>query len=142
MTITEKYIIMCDDFRREDNGKLILLGMYMDTINVPALPFPLPTLTFFCVLNCDRPGNFRFSFKLKHEEGGNQPLVEGMGQAPVIDPRQPMVMPVKMVGIQINAPGLYTFSLEFDGQAPIVSTFTVQLVIPGTAQGGPLWNPR
>jgi hypothetical protein len=142
MTITEKYIIMCDDIRREDNGKLVIIGMYMDTIQVPALPFPLPTLTFLSVLSCDRPGQFRFSFKLKQEEGGTQPLAEGMGQAPVNDPRQPLVMPIKMVGLQINAPGLYTFSLEFDGQEPIVSTFNVVLTVPGTGQGGVPRNLR
>lgn len=139
--ITEKYIIMCDDFRREDNGKLIIIGMYMDTIQVPALPFPLPTLTFFCVLNCDRPGSFRFSFKLRHEDTG-QSIAEGMGQAPVNDPRQPLVMPVKMVGLQLNAAGAYSFGLEFEGQAPIASTFNVQLVVPGAVQGGQLRSPR
>jgi hypothetical protein len=135
MTITEKYIIMCDDFRREDNGKLIIIGMYMDTIVVPALPFPLPTLTFFSVLDCDRPGTFRFSFKLRHEETGRT-IAEGMGQAPVNDPRQPLVMPIKMAGLQIGALGGYAFSLDFDGLAPIVKTFNVQLVIPGTPQPG------
>lgn len=135
MTMTEKYIILCDDFRREDNGKFLIIGMYMDTITVPALPFPLPTLTFFSVLECDRPGTFRFSFRLRHEDAG-QNIAEGMGQAPVVDPRQPVVMPIKMAGIQIGAAGLYTFSLEFDGTAPIVKTFNVLLVIPGAPQAG------
>lgn len=137
MAITEKYIILCDDFRREDNGKILLVGMYITDMTVPALPFLLPTLTFFCVLDSDRPGNFRFSFRLRHEEGGRS-IAEGMGQAPVTDHRLPMVMPVKIGGIQIQAAGLYTFSLEFDNQGPIVKPFNVQLVIPGPIQtGGP-----
>jgi hypothetical protein len=137
VTITEKFIIMCDDVRREDNGKIIILGMYFTEMNVPQLPFPLPSLTFFCVLESDRPGTFRFSFKLMQEEGGAQPVAQGMGEAPVIDPLQPVVMPIKMVGVQLNAAGLYTFSLEFDGLAPIVKTFTVRLVVPGPVQFGP-----
>jgi len=136
MAITEKYIIMCDDFRREDNGKLLLVGMYITDMTVPSLPFPLPTLVFFCVLESDRPGTFRFSFKLRHEESGRS-IAEGIGQAPVGDPRLPMVMPVKIGGLLISAPGLYTFSLEFDDQAPIVRTFNVLLVVPGTLLQGP-----
>jgi hypothetical protein len=139
MAITEKYILICDDVRREDNGKIIILGMYFNEVTVPQLPFPMPSLTFFCVLESERPGTFRFSFKLKHEEGGTQPLAAGMGEAPVGDPQQPIIMPIKMVGVQLNAVGLYTFSLEFDGQAPIVQTFNVRLVVPGQV---PFGQPR
>jgi hypothetical protein len=106
-----------------------------------SLPFPLPTLTFFCVLDADRPGTFRFSFKLRHEEGGRN-IAEGMGQAPVGDHTKPIVMPIKIGGLQISAPGLYTFSLEFDGQAPIVRPFNVVLVIPGPVQPGPAQGQR
>ena|ERR1039458_10234327 len=133
MAITEKYILMCDDFRIENNGKFIIVGLYMTDITVPSLPFPLPTLTFFCALESDRPGTFRFSFRLRHEESGRN-IAEGMGQAPVGDHTKPIVMPIKIGGLQINAPGLYTFSLEFDSMAPIVRPFNVVLVIPGPVQ--------
>jgi len=130
MAIKENFIVMCDDFRREDNGKILLIGMYVVDITVPSIPFPFPTLTFFCQLESDRPGTFRFSFRLRHEESGRT-LAEGLGQAPVNDHRLPVIMPVKIGGLLIQAPGLYTFSLEFDGQAPIVKTFNVVLVVPG-----------
>ena len=130
MAISEKYVLMCDDFRREDNGKIIIIGMYFGEMTVPSLPFLLPTLTFFSLLEADRPGTSRFSFALRHEESG-QVLTEGIGQAPVADFRQPIVMPIKMGGLQINAAGLYTFSLVFDTQPPIVSQFNVRLMVPG-----------
>jgi len=133
MTISEKYVLMCDDFRREDNGKIIIIGMYFGEMTVPSLPFVLPTLTFFCLLEADRPGTSRFSFSLKHEEGG-QVLAEGMGQMPVADFRQPIVMPIKMGGLQINAAGLYTFSLLIDNQTPIVNQFNVRLMVPGAVR--------
>ena len=31
MAITHKFTLMCDDVRREDNGKLLLIGVYQDT---------------------------------------------------------------------------------------------------------------
>jgi hypothetical protein len=33
--------IVCDEVRREDNGKLLLIGVYGDSIIVPALPASL-----------------------------------------------------------------------------------------------------
>ncbi len=39
--------IICDDLRREDNGKLIFIGVYINTIVVPVVPFTLPQLVLF-----------------------------------------------------------------------------------------------
>ena len=41
-------VILCDDVRQERNGKLILIGMYVDNVGVFSLPTTLPTLTFVC----------------------------------------------------------------------------------------------
>ncbi len=38
MAFTEKFTIMCDEVRKEDNGKLLILGMYIKSIIVPQLP--------------------------------------------------------------------------------------------------------
>jgi len=136
MPITERYILMCDDVRREDNGKFLLIGLYTPGIVTAQIPVVLPTLTFFCELECSRPGTFRLTFRLRHEEG-NQTLVEGMAPVNVADPTQPVIMPVKMGPIQINSPGGYTFSLEFESQPPIVHSFPVQLNPLGLGTGGP-----
>lgn len=141
MPITEKYIIVCDDFRREDNGKFILIGLYISDIQTSQIPVVMPTLTFFCELESDRPGTFRLAFKLRHEDGGRS-IAEGLAQVPVNDPTQPIIMPIKIGGIQFSMPGLYTFSMEFDGQAPIVKTFNVKLQVPGMTQPGSSQNLR
>lgn len=36
-----KHVIVCDDIRREDNGKEILIGVYSGGIVVPSFPAPL-----------------------------------------------------------------------------------------------------
>jgi hypothetical protein len=41
-------VMICDDVRQEVTGKLVIVGMYLDNIGVPHLPFSLPTLTFLC----------------------------------------------------------------------------------------------
>ena len=51
-----QYSVLCDDVRREDNGKLMLLGLF-EHIGVPEFPFVLPRL---CVLNkwCNGEGTW------------------------------------------------------------------------------------
>ena len=36
-----EYAIVCDDVRREDNGKLFIIGAYASDIRVPSYPFNL-----------------------------------------------------------------------------------------------------
>lgn len=138
MPITARYVLVCDDVRREDNGKIIILGLYLPDMAVPQLPTILPTLTFFCNLDSDRPGNFRMGVRLRHEDGGRN-IAEAVAMLPVVDPTQPIICPIKFGNVQINSAGLYSFSLEIDGQQPIATTFNVQLVVPGAQpiQGGP-----
>ena len=40
-------VTLCDEIRREDNGKFLFIGVYTGHVLVPRLPFDLPTLTFF-----------------------------------------------------------------------------------------------
>lgn len=99
-------------------------------MNVPQLPFPMPTLTFFMNLESDRPGNFSFRMKLQHQESGAI-IAQGMGVMPVMIPKAPIIFPAKFGLFQFNAQGLYSFSVEFDGERePIATTFNVQLVPP------------
>jgi hypothetical protein len=141
MPISARYVIVCDDVRREDNGKLIILGMYLPDMTVQQIPFPMPTLTFLVNAESDRPGNYPFQFKVEHQESGTV-LAQGMGIIPVANPQLPILIPVKLAGIVFRAPGLYSFSMTIDGQRdPIAATFNVQLVqnvfnpqIPGMAR--------
>ena len=133
MAFKHKYTIICDDFRREDNGKLMLIGMYVGTIVVPQLPFALPSLTFFNHLETDRPGNWSFKFTLQHLETG-QKLVEGRGDADVQMPGNALA-PIKLAPLQFNNFGAYNFIMELEGNAePIVVPFDVQLSVNVTQQ--------
>jgi hypothetical protein len=131
MPITARYILVCDDFRREDNGKIILIGLYLPDMVVQQIPFPMPTLTFFLNLESDRPGNFGFRITIQHQESGTI-LGQAMGMIPVLNPAQPIIIPVKIGGIQFNSAGLYSFSMTIDGQNdPLIATWNVVLRVPG-----------
>jgi len=56
----------------------------------------------------------------------------------VLNPAQPLIIPVKIVGIQFNSAGLYSFSMTIDGQNdPLVVTWNVVLRVPGPPGGAP-----
>lgn len=40
-------MLVCDDIRREDSGKLLFVGVYMDKIIVRAVPLVLPQIVIF-----------------------------------------------------------------------------------------------
>jgi hypothetical protein len=134
MAITHRYTIICDDVRKEDNGKLLIVGMYMGIIAVPQLPFVMPSLTFFQVLNSDRPGHWAMALKLRHLETGRN-LVEAHGGMVCQQPGL-AVMPVKFGAVQFQAVGPYHFIVEIEGQAndPILTEFSVVLNVPPQVQ--------
>jgi hypothetical protein len=114
MAVTHNYTIICDDVRREDNGKLIILGMYMGTITVPSFPAVLPTLTILSLVESDRPGQWSFRLAIQNLERGNA-VMEARGFANVPQPG-PAVMPIKFGGARFEERGNYTVTLEVEGQ--------------------------
>jgi hypothetical protein len=135
MAISHKYTLMCDDVRREDNGKLLLIGVYQDTILVPQFP-TMMGLTFFASLESDRPGTWSMRMRVERMETGNR-LVEGMGA--ITFPRPGIgANPVKIPNIQFQESGSYQFVMEIEQHPPIIYTFTVGLNIqqaPGAVGG-------
>lgn len=133
MAIKHKYTIVCDEVRREDNGKLIIIGVYQKVIAIPQLPFMLPTLTFFQSLESDRPGTWSLRIKIQHLETGKN-LLEGMGQMTFQQPGEG-VNQLKFGNVPITALGAYNFVIDVEGQnEPIITAFEVQLNIPQSQQ--------
>jgi hypothetical protein len=138
-TITQKYILVCDEVRQEINGKFIILGAYTPDMTIPQIPFALPSLTFFIGLESDRPGNFGMRFSLEHLESG-QVIAQGMGnigfQKPGVGP-----LPLSLKNVLLHNAGTYVISLNIDGQKdPITSSFSVILLPqqqPGLVPGFP-----
>ena len=132
MAITAKYILLCDEMRIENNGKLILLGVYTPDMSVPQLPFVLPSLTFVIALESDRPGNVQVRFAIQLLDSG-QNIAEGMGAAGFPKPGLG-IMPVQLRNLQLQSAGTYVFSLTLEGQRdPITHSFNVILAPPQQA---------
>jgi len=126
MALTHRYTIMCDEVRIENNGKFILLGVYTPNITVPQLPFVLSSLTFFQVLDSDRPVTLSSRFRLQHLETGRT-IAQGMGQ---INWQRPGmgINALRLANVPLIAVGTYNFVLEIDGERePFIFPFDVML---------------
>ncbi len=134
MPITQKFSLVCDEVRQENNGKFFILGMYTPDMAVGSIPFVAPTLTFLSWLESDRPGQFQFRLKLSHLESGTS-LAEGMGGVGFAKAGIGIV-PVRLLGVQFSNPGSYTFAIHFDGQEALITHFSV-ILAPQPQQAGP-----
>ncbi|HTW64893.1 MAG TPA: hypothetical protein VME17_09775 [Bryobacteraceae bacterium] len=124
MAITNKYTLICDDVRQENNGKSILIGLYMGTITVPHVPFVLPSLSFFQVFESDRPSNVMFRIRLERMDTGHA-IAEGMGMLNIQRPGLGIAV-VKFAPIQMPDFGTYSLVVNIEGEQPIITTFNVE----------------
>lgn len=136
MPITLDYSIVCDEVRREDNGKLIIIGMYVGVVALPQLPFVLPSLTFCHFLRSDRPGHWPLHFWLERLEDGVR-LVEGRAGI-VFQQPGPGPLPIRLPNVPFQAVGQYHFVTQIEeGKDPILTAFAVALNTPPQIMGNP-----
>jgi hypothetical protein len=133
MAIKEKFILLCDEVRQENNGKFMLIGVYTPDVAVPQLPVVLKQLTFFIALDDDRPDQHQIRFELQHLESGLK-IAQGMGGFQAQRPGY-LALPIGIGPLQIASAGAYTFSLYFDNSnSPITHSFNILLNIPTPQQ--------
>jgi hypothetical protein len=118
---------MCDQIRREDNGKWLLIGVYEDNMGVPQLPAQLTGLTFFMRMESDRLGAWNARVRLEHLETG-QRIFEGLAMINFQRPGAGSVA-VQTPPFQLQAVGVYNFVMEVQGQEhdPFIHPFSVVL---------------
>jgi hypothetical protein len=127
MSVKHSYTIICDDVRREDNGKLIILGMYLGVIAVPQLPSLLSSLTILTTFETDRPGSWSWKLTVQRLESGKT-IMEARGFANVSQPGSG-VMPVKFGNVRFDESGAYNAIVEIEGEKePFITSFAVVLV--------------
>lgn len=129
MAAKHLYSIICDDVRREDNGKLLILGMYLGTIVVPGLPTALPTFTLLTFFEDERPGEWNWKATLQFQSlERNRTLAEIRGFAK-FNPGQG-VLPLKFVGLRFDDSGLYHVVVEIDGGRDPFAVIPFNVLLP------------
>ena len=131
MALSQKFVLLCDEVRREHNGKLLLLGLYTPDLVLTQLPTTLPSLTFFQLYESDTAQEYNLKIKLNHLESG-EALLEATGGVSFAQPGV-SYLPMKLGGVQFKTAGAYVFSVEADGQEPFLTQFSVILQIPERA---------
>jgi hypothetical protein len=126
---------MCDEVRREDNGKFIILGLYTPNISVMSLPSMIPSLTFFQYLEAERLGVFSQRISLNSLETGRT-IASSTSMLNVLpQANQPapwtILNGIGFRNVLIDRAGVYNLSVQFEGQAePLIHQFDVVLNIP------------
>jgi hypothetical protein len=129
--ISFKHAMLCDDVRREDNGKLIIIGLYGGDIRVSSLPATLVlALVCECVTNSNGPLpievgiEFHLNGKLV-TKGSMGVTIDGSGTSYLAFPRAP---------VQVAAPGNMEIFVTLQGQKKISAwTGDVVLLNPSAA---------
>jgi hypothetical protein len=77
LAIQVRATLVCDDFRVERDGKLILIGIYGGAVVVPSLPAQLPAggLTLFEIFQADQAEIYPIDIAVRHQDSGH--LVAG-----------------------------------------------------------------
>ena len=117
MALIHKYTLVCDEIRREDNGKLMIIGLYTPGLVLPKFPAQLSKLTFMNYLDVTAPGTWDLAFKLNHTDTGAIVSPEGRAKVEVSEIGV-LLMPIVIVNVNFQMPGNYTFTLtgaNFDG---------------------------
>jgi hypothetical protein len=111
MSLIPKYTIACDEVRREDNGKILIVGMYTPSILFQRFPGSLPKLTFLTYFETDAVGEFGLTFRLSHVDLGAAAGAEGQAKIQISDPAAGLFLPVPIPNVQFQMPGNYAFTL-------------------------------
>jgi len=70
-------LLVCDDIRREDSGKLMFIGVYMDKIIVKAVPVILPQIVIFSKWEGDKEVISNFDFTLYAPDNKSMANIKG-----------------------------------------------------------------
>ena len=66
--------LICDDVRREDNGKEILIGVYSGSIAIPTIP---ANITLTAWINMEIHGPCEFDFEIRVLDPSDRQVVHG-----------------------------------------------------------------
>ncbi|MBI1871560.1 MAG: hypothetical protein HYS07_10250 [Chlamydiae bacterium] len=111
-----QFSILCDDVRREHNGKLILLGLF-ETIGAARFPVVHPTL-FVVNRWCNGVGEYRQNTVLRKPD--NSVLAEDeVTMIQLNDLKAKHTVIARFNNLRFEGPGEYAVEIRLDGELKI-----------------------
>lgn len=129
--------VLCDDIRFENNGKLLLIGVYSDVVEVFKLPLQLRSLGLAVRAKAMTAGPIAFNVTATDPQGNN--LLEANGEMNYQgEPGRTIWLPIVMGPALLTTEGVYRVRIAL-GDAPTVhETFVVKkTAAPETAASTP-----
>jgi hypothetical protein len=134
-----QFSVLCDEVRREDNGKLMLIGLF-EMIGGPEYPLVYPGMA---VINrwCNGLGDFTQRVRLMDSE--NKVLVETLDSPLQLTDMRATVTAVSLLrNIVFPKPGRYSVEILLDGDLKQRFALGASLVRPIEIHGaGDGWTP-
>ncbi|OIO80664.1 MAG: hypothetical protein AUJ89_02795 [Candidatus Omnitrophica bacterium CG1_02_43_210] len=121
------FSVLCDDIRREDNGKFILLGLF-ETIGSRVFPAHHPTIY---VMNCWCSGLGSFKQRTRILDTGSNVLVqdeETSFQLTSLKAKHRII--ARFNNILLQAPGEYSVEVLSDGDLKVRYPLIVEQINP------------
>jgi hypothetical protein len=129
-------LVVCDDIRFENNGKLLLIGVYSDVVQVFKLPLQLRSLGLAVRARAMSPGRISFSVTASDPQGNS--LLEANGEVNYEgEAGRSIWLPIVMGPALLTTEGSYGVRIALGDAPPIHETF----VVKKTPMPGPLVAP-
>ena len=118
-------LVLCDDIRFENNGKLLLIGVYSDVVQVFKLPLQMRSLGLAVRAKAMSSGKIAFSVTATDPQGNS--LLEANGEMNYEgEPGRSIWLPIVMGPALLTTEGSYGVRIVLGDAPAIHETFVVK----------------
>ncbi|MGH9367408.1 MAG: DUF6941 family protein [Thermoanaerobaculia bacterium] len=118
-------LVLCDDVRFENNGKLLLIGVYSDVVQVVKLPLQMRSIGLAIKAKVLATGRYPFSVSVADPQG-NQ-LLDANGELNYEgEPGRTIWFPVVMGPALLTTEGSYAVRISLGDGPAVHETFLVR----------------
>jgi hypothetical protein len=118
-------LVLCDDIRFENNGKLLLIGVYSDVVQVFKLPLQLRSLGLAVRARAMSRGRIAFTVTASDPQGNS--LIEANGEMNYEgEPGRTIWLPIVMGPTLLTTEGTYGVRIVLGDAPAIHETFVVK----------------
>ena len=124
-TVLFEALVLCDDIRFENNGKLLLIGVYSDVVQVFKLPLQLRSLGLAVRARAISRGRIAFTVTASDPQGNS--LLEANGEMNYEgEPGRTIWLPIVMGPTLLTTEGTYGVRIVLGDAPAIHETFVVK----------------
>jgi len=128
--------MICDDIRREDNGKLMFIGVYDNgNILVPSVPFNLPQIVVYSKWDVSNETIEKYEFKITKPNGDiiGPVIANIIGDATA--QKNKVILNVAMAPFSVDVCGEYKIDFKINDVVQEFESIKISLISsPGTKQ--------